>query len=273
MDSPLIEEGWGQHHLGVFLFGAFSLVVVQIIDLLAVRNAHRMFYRSGRSAGKQSFANCPTKVDATISMLYCGGAVFLVKSGLFSSSPDLMDRFPGASTKQHLVASALFTAAAAVNVAMSLPSLSMLVPSAMARAQGFASLSFFAGSLLQLFGPAMQLSLSLTDQEMVSLRGLSSLCAVVSYAVVWIGCITNCFRVNSLLTNVHNWGDADRRDGDQKSNRGILSWFKASRSDGGLDGTDYDSDYIDEEDGSSGDERYERKSHGNGFGCRTWVRR
>lgn len=241
----------------VALVGAALLVLIQLFDLFAASNAHRIHYAPPRhSAKSRPFAEIPTKVDALVGTLCLIGALAILASSKLSASGKSHDTI----VAEHIavLATSAFVAAALVNTVFSIPSLIVKIPSPLARAHNAVSALFLAGATANVV-----VALANANVSTETLRGNNVLAigAVLAYATVWLGAVLNVARTGALLqVRARGRDTLSSDDGSVKGRQspasgGIFSWFRSNNKDNGQGGeSDFDSDDIDEEEGYSSEE-------------------
>jgi len=242
----------------VAYFGILVLFSVHLIDIMAILVAHRMFYRLKKSSPKpQSLFTTPSKVDAIIASLFAAGTLFLTVATVPLSAKE-SSRWLSANLST-FAGFVLYSAAAIANLVLSLPSLDFKLPPSMARSHNLVSGLFLIGSLFQFQASAAQV---FWDKTPVPHDTIQALFSFFSYVLVGLGAVLNGFRVSALLSKVHQWNrDGSRKDEIERKS-GLLSWFKSSRS---VDeNTDTESDGIDEEEGDSADDAFDRHAASTG---------
>lgn len=232
-------------------FGVLLLFCLHVVDIIAVINAHKMFYRQKKPAMKsQTFFTTPSKVDAVISCLYLIGSLSMAVSILLQDSSGYSML---SSAILEFLSSISFSIGAIANLILSLPSLDFNMPADLARSQNFVCGLFLTGSLFLFQANTASVFWGKVKSDQDKTQVMFSF---VSYVILWVGAIANFSRISNLIISVRQLEHDNRTRNETEPRRGLLSWFKSSRS---VDETaDYDSDLIDEEEGDSGEEMYER---------------
>lgn len=213
--------------------GSILLIFCNLADLRATLTAHRMFYKWSKSSKRASgFLSTSTRVDAVISTLHTAGSIlYAISTSPFSRTLDHSFVLFSAVSSSILV-----LLGSLANIVASMPSLDYMVPATMARAQNAIVSTFLMASLTRLH---VLLILSFGENGANShptLRWLS----MGADGLVICGSILNFIRVLYLLRKVQYWANDGSKTETVKPPRGILSWFKASRSNEGM--SDYESD-------------------------------
>lgn len=250
----------GRHTLplppSVGLFGCALLLFAHSVDLYATVLAHNMFYRISKTPKKlQSFISTPTKIDGLVA------ACFLIPSILHSISVTGLLRLEAdavAWMNAYLAGLVLF--GSALNYMLSLPSLDFKMPPPMARAQNSILVLFTIGCVLRVTASSLMV---LPVGASAELADFVQTLLMLADLVVWFGSVLNFVRVSRLLKRVQHWASDDIKDkGNQK---GLLSWFKSSKSN---ELSDFDSSDL--EDFDSGDQDGDRGASKDGR--TSWTR-
>lgn len=237
--------------------GWIMLLISNLSDLRASLTAHRMFYKWSKASKRNNrFFSTPTKVDAAVSVLCLFGGLLAVPNTLLSKY--LNEKFEWSLAVWSAV---LFCVGVITNLVASLPSLDFSVPSGLARLHNLVVAFFMVGSVLRL-----NTVILINIAEGLSLP--SMFVRQFSFAadlLILLGASINYLRVRHLLENVHDWVIDDTRADGNKPPRGLLSWFKSSRSNKEM--SDYDSDFEDNGPDSEDDTRGQTSKR-----CSRWSR-
>lgn len=229
MITPEMSQEAGT--LGWMLF-----LISHLSDLRASITAHRMFYKWPKVGKKYNgFFSTPTRVDAAISVFCLGGGLLLAGSNTYFS------KYLDIRSERYMAACSAFLLCigAFMNLVISLPSLDFNVPPGIARLQNLVVSFFIMGSMIRFNSALAKVIAEGEFLPPISAQWFS----LAADLLILLGAAINCLRVQHLLKNVHHWmGDEARGDGD-KPPRGLLSWFKSSRSNNEM--SDYDSDFDD----------------------------
>lgn len=229
MISPEISKEAGT--LGWMLF-----LISNLSDLRASIAAHRMFYKWSKMGKKfNSFLSTPTRVDAAISV-FC-----LVGGLLLAGSNTCFSKYLNRSSEGYLAVCSAFLLCigALMNLVISLPSLDFNVPAGIARMQNLVVAFFIMGSLLRFNSALAKVIVEGDSLPPIFVQRFS----LAADLLILLGAVINCIRVRHLLKNVHHWMVNEARGDGDKPPRGLLSWFKSSRSNNEM--SDYDSDFDD----------------------------
>lgn len=218
--------------------GGILLVVSNVADLFATLTAHRMFYKWSKSGKRRfSFLSTSTRVDAVISFLHTAGSILfaLSTSSLSKTVDQTVLLFASVTSSFTIVLGSL------TNVIASMPSLDYMVPAPMARAQNSVVSLFLMGSLTRLYATVIPASASneLKNAMQLNLQWLP----LTADALMISGSILNLARVMFLVRKVQYWANDGTKSEKATPQRGLLSWFKSSRSHEGM--SEYDSDLDD----------------------------
>jgi len=243
------------------LLGSSLLFLTQLLDLFAVYTAHRMHFQTPRHSSKnRPFSDTTTKVDAFITMCYLVGTTAYLGAAKISLNKG--GRSSALMNNMATLSGAAFMFGALSNSILALPALVVKVPAPVARAHNAVVGLFLAGSTANLI---VVLGRNIDVAQSDSNRELFAVGFMASFSLMWVGGVLNLGRVgalqsrprarNSFTSDDESW----KRGGNTNRSGGILSWFKSSKSDQGVD-SEYDSEEIDEEDGSSSEEEeYSRR--------------
>lgn len=220
-------------------FCAFLLVLVCSIDLQAVATAHRLFYKWPKQGYRHtSFWSIPTKVDFLVSLFYLLGSILNVGTIPFLHNSGNEEKVRSIYLA---VGSAMcFCFGALVSAVTSIPSLGFLVPGGVARAQNIVVNLFLLGSTFILSAGVGRIMVPTGVQINLFFDRL----ALVGGSVILIGSGLNYMRVMILLRTVERWVVDEKKGNIDRSPRGLLSWFKSSRSNHDTSDLESDDDDI-----------------------------
>lgn len=213
--------------------GGLLLVAVSLSDLQATFTAHKMFYKWSKSGKLPSgFWSTPTKVDAAISFLYLFGSMLFTATTI----PFVKKSDEGHLSLASVASSGLLVAGGMINIVASIPSLEFRVPGGVARAQNMVVMLFFAGAIGRLTTAVTKRAVGTGDVRGTFLERMS----LFADSLVLLGALFNYVRALHLLRTVNHWASDGNRGVSDKPQRGLLSWFKSSRSSPEM--SDYESD-------------------------------
>lgn len=231
--------------------GWILVVLSNVLDVRASLTAHHMFYRWSKVRKRSSnILSTPTKVDATVAFLCTFGCLLAVPDTILSKYLD-ENLIPYAAVGSAI----LLLLGVLTNLVASLPSLDFSVPAEVAIVQNLVVAFFTLGSTVRLSTAALMSDGALYTSTYA--RRLSP----TADALILLGASVNYIRVRYLLQNVHHWMVDEGRSDGSNSPRGLLSWFKSSRSNDEM--SEYDSDFDDnglDSDDDGGGQRGGRRS-------------
>lgn len=235
---PSQNNGWINFSFGSI--GYALLLVVQIVDLYATSNAHQMFYRWAKGTKRGGkFLSTPTKVDALIILMYiCGGTIRYTSILTVPWNNRVTEGWRNCS---NVIKCCIIVAGTITNAVCSVPSLDFIVPRGMARAQNGIVAAFMVASFVRVYCSMLSVMGGDVAPGVHKIIHDSYLFADV---IVWVGAVGNMIRVSKLLCMKNHWKGSNVQSKRNGSHRGLLSWFKSSRS--RLETSEGDSEDLDD---------------------------
>lgn len=218
---------------------SFLLLLVHGMDFYAAMMAHRRFYRWPRAYKRpRGPLSTPSKADALIVSAYlCGSAVLLASATGFSGTKWISASIP---SRTDAIYSGMCVLGAVLNLVLSLPTLDFNVPLSLARLHNLICTSFLAAAVVKLQGAVITHTTAVPDD----VRRLCYILAFAADAVVVAAAFCNLLRLSRFLSNTRYWITDEGKGDSVRSKKGLLAWFKSSRS--SPDGSDDDSDFADD---------------------------
>lgn len=233
---------------------ACVLLLIHLLDFYAAYAAHHKIYRFSKTHKKPvRFLSTPTKIDCLIVSFHLLGTFTLLVSASGIAGPSWTGPSIPPSVNACFCLFSLF--AVTINLILSLPSLDFGVPTALARAQNTIVTLFCMATLIKL----QAILLPFISDLSASTQDVLARCLFASDLTIFGASLINVIRVSKFLSTTRYWAMEEVRTDQGRTNRqGLLSWFKTSRAT--ADGSDIDSDDLDEDYFDIDDEEWQKSS-------------